>query len=44
MNYLDSRRFHWDRLVDLFGGYGAGLTRWQTARLCWHHLWRLIHA
>ena len=37
-----TRKTHWERLVDLFGGNGAGLTRWQTARLCWNHLCGVI--
>lgn len=36
-----NRRFHWDRLVDLFGHHDY-LTRWQTARLCWNHFRGLI--
>lgn len=37
-----SRRFHWDRFYDLMSGNGLGLNRWETARLCWHHLCGLV--
>jgi hypothetical protein len=37
-----SRRTHMERVVDLLGAGGKGLTRKRRTQLCWDHFWRML--